>query len=125
MDHHELQSRVRDLVSVEFAPYMFAWVEDSQPSSVFLSLISHDDGTVTATRGDLRDKIEPWLDEDGTPVRFPDESAACDWAWREIQAARALPDAQSAAERARTLANGEQKRVQWEEWLRRWERDGT
>ncbi len=125
MNHYELQTLIDGLVSPEFAAYMFGWVEDGHPSSAFLSLIPKGDGTVTAARGDLRTKVEPWVDETGRPLVFADESSACEWAWNEIQLARQDPPPQSAEERARTLANGEEKRKLWEERLRRWEAEGV
>jgi hypothetical protein len=124
VNHLELERLVDELVTPDFAPYMFAWVEVGRPSSVFLSLIPQTDGTVLATRGDLREKVEPWVDDKGNRLVFLDENSACEWAWKEIQSARRPPRPMSSDERARTLANGEEKRILWEERLRRWDEEG-
>ena len=59
VNHRELQKLVAELVSPDFLPYMFAWVTGGKPSPAALSLIPQRNGTVTATFGDLRLKVEP------------------------------------------------------------------
>lgn len=69
----------------------------------------------TAAQGDFRNRAETLTDADGAPVRFPDEEAACRWAWQKIESARsqlaeragnsaaALADAQLIYEHVRRL----------------------
>lgn len=46
-----------------------------------MTLIPHRDGSWTAAQGDFREKVETVIGGDGAPVRFPNEDAACRWAW--------------------------------------------
>jgi hypothetical protein len=81
------------------------------------------DGSVYATRGDLRERAQPVRDARGDLLVFPDESAACEWAWIELQsdlssAGTVYTDEQ--AQRARATAEKVQHRMaerlqQWEE----------
>lgn len=117
MNFEELAERVEGLPNVgrSFGGYLIDIARTGRPSSAFLTLIPHRDGSWTATRGDLRSKFETVIGTDGAPVRFPDEDAACRWAWQKIESARsnlgesaedraaALNDAQVMYERIRRL----------------------
>lgn len=87
MKYAELEQRLLALPKVgkSFLPYVVAWVADGRPSPTLIALIPHRDGTVTATFGDLREKIETVTNEDGSIRVFPNEDAACDWAWRNLE----------------------------------------
>ena len=90
--------------------YLLHWAADGRPLPTFISLIPHTNGTVTATQGDMRERIIPVVDEEGNRRVFPDEASACEWAWHEIQLARRPPTELTAEQQARFAANGEEKR---------------
>lgn len=117
MKFDELVRKVEDLPSVgpSGVGFLLDIARKGRPSSAFITLIPHRDGSWSATRGDLREKVETLRGSDGTPVRFPDESSACRWAWEKIRSTRsnlaeraedhstALDDAQKIYERVREL----------------------
>ncbi len=107
VNHRGLQKLGAELVSPDFLPYMFAWVTGGKPSPAALSLIPQRNGTVTATFGDLRLKVEPVLDADGAVRVFANESEACEWAWAWLQEARTPPPLRSEAEERAMQESGE------------------
>ena len=111
MEHSELYQRIATVVEEQVtAGYLLHWAADGHPLPTFISLIPHANGTVTATQGDLRERIIPVVDDAGNPRVFPDESSACEWAWQEIQSARRPPTILTAEQQARFAANGEEQR---------------
>lgn len=86
MKYAELTQRMSALpaVSPSFMPYAIAWVPDGRPNPTLVALIPHRDGTVTATVGDLREKVEPVTNADDSVRVFANEDAACDWAWDHL-----------------------------------------
>lgn len=86
----------------DFGGYLIDIARTGRPSSAFLTLIPHRDGSWTATQGDFRSKVETVIGADGAPARFPDEDSACRWAWQKIQSARANLG-QTTADRAAAL----------------------
>jgi hypothetical protein len=117
VNFEELVQKVENLPNVgqDFGSYLIDISRTGRPSSAFVTLIPHRDGSWTATQGDFREKVETVIGTDGAPVRFPDEDAACRWAWQKIKSARsnlgekaedraaALKDAQVMYERIRRL----------------------
>lgn len=87
MKYPELQQRVAATAKggESFLPYAISWVPSGRPSPTLVALIPRSDGSVTATVGDLREKVEPVTNEDGSIRVFPDEDAACDWAWANLE----------------------------------------
>lgn len=87
MKYSELTQRLVALPRVgrSFLPYAIAWVPHGRPSPTLVALIPHRDGTVTATVGDLREKVEPVRNADGSVRVFENEDAACDWAWENLE----------------------------------------
>ncbi|MFT4260764.1 hypothetical protein [Microbacterium sp.] len=85
--YEELEARVaaklRDPRSLH---YFISCVRAGTPlSPTSITLIRHRGGRFTATRGDDRDSVEPVLDDAGEPMVFPDEAAACAWAWEKLK----------------------------------------
>ncbi len=117
MNFEELVQKVESLPNVgqDFGGYLVDIARTGRPTSAFVTLVPHRDGSWTATQGDLREKVETVTSSDGAPVRFPNEDAACRWAWEKVRAARsnlekragdsasALNDAQLIYERVRRL----------------------
>jgi len=117
VNFEDLVEKVESLPNVgeNFGSYLIDIARTGRPSSAFLTLIPHPDGSWTATQGDFRSKVETVVGTDGAPVHFPDEDAACQWAWQKIKSARsglgesaedraaALNDAQVMYERIRKL----------------------
>lgn len=91
MNFEELVQKVESLPNVGhgFGGYLVDIARTGRPSSAFVTLIPHRDGSWTAAQGDFREKVETVIGGDGAPVRFPNEDAACRWAWEKIKAARA------------------------------------
>jgi len=86
MKYAELQQRVAATAKSgeSFVRYAIAWVPTGRPSPTLVALIPQKDGTVTATVGDLREKVEPVTNEDGSIRVFANEDEACDWAWENL-----------------------------------------
>lgn len=128
MDHNELTTRVAALPGLANSwQYLFQWAADGVPTTAFLTLVPRRDGTVTATRGDNREKIEPFPGPDGRLLVFADEAAACDWAWSVILDARAPTSPRTEAYDGRALRSAEDQRRRLEEYLtgRQGEANGT
>ena len=90
MNYRELVAHVENLPDVgeSFRPYLIQRSRVGQPTTAFITLIPLADGTYTAFSGDFRDKTEPVINSEGESQVFPDEDAACEWAWNRIRAAR-------------------------------------
>jgi hypothetical protein len=119
-DHVELEHRLLTLPHVDraFLPYVFAWVTAGPPSPTLISLIPQPNGTVTATRGDLRQKTEPVLTESGELRIFPDEPSACAWAWQQLRGGLAAAPAYSPDQAREARASGDAQRARIEKLLR-------
>ena len=111
MNHRDVIQKVRAILpEPAIAGYFFDWSSNGRVSPVFITLIPHSDGTVTATYGDMRERIIPVVDDAGNPRVFPDEASACEWAWQGLQEALRPPIPLTAEQKARFTANGEEKR---------------
>ncbi|MCX6502552.1 MAG: hypothetical protein NT132_09150 [Microbacterium sp.] len=104
MNYEELADRVATLPGIDRAtvPYFVSMAIDEAPASALVTLVREADGTFTATLGDLREKVTVARDAEGVPLRFADESAACEWAWNYVREARSgfrtyTPDEEAAA----------------------------
>ena len=121
MNHRQLLEKIAELLpEPSQAGYFVHWAADGRPVPTFISLIPHADGTVTATQGDMRERVIPVLDGTGNPRVFPDETSACEWAWREVVIARTPSPPMSPAQVAENRANGDEKRRLMAERLARW-----
>lgn len=126
MKYNELVDKVATLPRMDRAsvPYLVTRALDGQPTTSTLTLLAHCDGSYTATHGDLRTQIIPVTDSQGRELRFPDEDAACAWAWDYLQKARGSVPTYDAEQTARNKASGEEIRRRWEE-LERSQTDDT
>jgi hypothetical protein len=90
MKYAELVARVRALPGMDdySVRYLISRVRFSAPGNAAITLVAHRGGTYTATLGDARDTTTPYTDADGQLVVFPDEAAACEWAWGRIRSSR-------------------------------------
>lgn len=110
MDHQELYARVKGLLEEPaMYGYFIRWASDGLPGTAFINLLPQHDGTVIATYGDNRMKIEPVTNEDGGRRVFPNEASACEWAWAEIQEARTPPATPTPEQTERALASGREQ----------------
>ncbi|WP_146035549.1 hypothetical protein [Microbacterium testaceum] len=73
------------------SPYFLTISRSGRSTSAFITLMPHNDGTWTATIGDLRDGSEIARDDGGAPLIFADEDAACRWAVAKVRRARSKP----------------------------------
>lgn len=116
MKYLELERRLAALPKVgeSFLPYAIAWVPSGRPSPTLAALIPHRDGTVTATIGDLRLDVQQVTNGDGSIRVFPNEDAACDWAWERLAPSLSSSPHYSPEddERARRSAEDQQRRAQ-------------
>ena len=118
MKYTELEERLAALPKVgrSFLPYAIDWVAGGRPSPTLVALIPQGNGTVTATVGDLREKVEPVTNDDGSIRVFASEDEACEWAWGYLepslssspkytaeQTEEALRSAQAQLQRAQAL----------------------
>lgn len=107
MNHKQLYAMVKGILEEPSTyDYFIHWASDRRPTTAAVSLIRRRDGTVVATHGDSRLKIEPVLDADGNRLVFADEAAACEWAWAWIRTARVPPPIPTPSQEARGLASG-------------------
>lgn len=121
MDHFELYKRIATVVEEQATVgYLLQWAANGRPLPTFISLIPHPDGTVTATYGELRERIIPVVDEYGARRVFADEASACEWAWQEIECARRPPRPRAEAEKAKAVRDGENITQQVAKLNRRW-----
>jgi len=110
MNHEELIARLARIApDPGFVSYMFTWADNGQPAATLVSLIPHDDGTVTATEGDLRTRAEAVTDDSGGVRIFPNEATACDWAWEQLRHVGAPAPTYSAEQNARAAASREEQ----------------
>jgi hypothetical protein len=116
MKYAELKQRLAALprVGADFVPYVISWVPDGRPRPTLVALIPHVDGTVTATVGDLREKVEPVTNADGSVRVFRSEDEACDWAWEDLLPSLSYTPEYSHEddERALQSARDQQRRIQ-------------
>lgn len=68
--------------------YFLTISRSGRPTSAFITLMPHADGTWSAYIGDLRDSSEIARNEKDEPLLFPDEDAACRWAVAKVRRAR-------------------------------------
>lgn len=121
MNYQELVERVAGLPQIgeSTRPYLLQRSDDGRPTAAFITLIPHADGTVTASRGDLRDKSEPVRTTNGSERVFADEDAACQWAWAEIRDAREPAPQYSAEQMQRAHESADAQRRRYEEMRRK------
>lgn len=120
LNRAELVERIRSVIPPDGVGvgYYLSWGE---PSAAMVSLIPGPDGTFTATEGDMRDRIVPVEDAPGHRRVFADESAACEWAWQIIRAARTPAPEVSAEQAERDRLASADVTARWEERVRQWQ----
>lgn len=113
MDHEALRQRIAALPGgdLSFVPSAFEWVETGAPSPVLIALIPQQDGTVLATRGDLRMSVEPVRNADGSVRVFANEADACGWAWEELRTSLTDRPSYTPEQRAAAESTGDAQRA--------------
>lgn len=113
MNFEELEEKVRQRVGDETAPYILSRAPANDPLTTSLCLLVNSDGTYSATRGDLRTITRLVRDEVGNALVFPNEQAACEWAWQVLEPNLGKKPQYTAEQIAAARASGDAQRERY------------